>query len=282
MTKSSSKKGGGAKSSKKVPDSLSLMSLLDPHRAGMPSRDSITGVTLASPSTSTGAEADAVGIQYRIIQTNELDEYEKGAASAEDFADAVADAPTGDNFEGTARKAAKLSIANAKTEKFTDLKNLIKSLTPDDEMRDHAPKIGTGAKSGRVEEEQRNVRVNAFIYAASRESDNDFHLIIGRDPNKTPEMYMTMELSGLPPSSSASFAKLNAARDAYKTFYNENLGGNLPGLKYSFYDPPIPVTIDGSLFFDMSHAKGQAPGPKSLKSRMPTIWEVHPIIKMVF
>jgi hypothetical protein len=259
------------------------MSLLDPHRAGMPSRDSITGVTLASPSTSAAAaEADAVGIQYRIIQTNELDEYEKGAASAEDFAAAVADAPTGDNFEGTARKAAKLSIAKAKTEKFTDLKNLIKSLTPDDEMRDHDPKIGTGAKSGRVEEEQRNVRVNAFIYAASRENDNDFHLIIGRDPDKTPEMYMTMELSGLPPKSSASFAKLNAARDAYKTFYNENLGGNLPGLKYSFYDPPIPVTIEGSLFFDMSHAKGQAPGPKSLKSRMPTIWEVHPITKITF
>jgi hypothetical protein len=280
MAKSSSKKGGGAKSSKKAPASLSLLSLLDLQRAGMPAMDSVTGVTITSPSTAT-AEADSAGIQYRIIQTNELDEYEKGAASEDDFLAAAA-APAGDNFEGTARKAAKLSIAKGKTEKFTDLKNLIKSLTPDDEMRDHDPKIGTGAKSGRVEEEQRNIRVNAFIYAASREDDNDFHLIIGRDPEKTPEMYMTMELSGLPPSSSASFAKLNAARDAYKTFYNENLDGHLPGLKYAFYDPPIPVTIEGSLFFDMSHAKGQAPGPKSLKSRMPTIWEVHPITKMTF
>jgi hypothetical protein len=282
MAKSASKKGGGAKSSKTTPDSLSLMSLLDPHRAGMPARDSITGVTLASPSTDAAATSDAAGIQYRIIQTNELDEYEQGAASEADFAAAAADAPTGDNFGGTARKAAKLTIASGKTEKFTDLKSLIKSLTPDDEMRDHDPKIGIGAKSGRVDEEQRNVRVNAFIYAASRESDNDFHLIIGRDPNKTPEMYMTMELSGLPPKTSASFKKLNDARDSYKTFYNENLGGNLPGLKYSFYDPPIAVTIEGSLFFDMSHAKGQAPGPKSLKSRMPTIWEVHPITKITF
>jgi hypothetical protein len=279
MAKSSSKKGGASKSSKKAPDSLSLMSLLDPHRAGMPARDSITGVTLAS-SDSTAAAA-AGGIQYRIIETNEMDEYEKGAASADDFAAAAA-APAGDNFKGTARKAAKLSISTAKTEKFTDLKNLIKSLTPDDEMRDHDPKIGTGATSGRVEEEERNVRVNAFIYAASREDDNDFHLIIGRDPDKTPEMYMTMELSGLPPKTSASFKKLNAARDSYKKFFNENLGGNLPGLKYSFYDPPIAVTIEGSLFFDMSHAKGSAPGPKSLKSRMPTIWEVHPITKITF
>lgn len=280
MAKSSSKKGGGAKSSKEALGLASLVSSLDLNRAGMPARDSITGVTVSSASTAAAA-ADAAGIQYRIIQTNELDEYEKGAVSEEDFTAAAA-APAGDKFEGTARKAAKLSISTAKTEKFTDLKNLIKSLTPDDEMRDHDPKIGTGATSGRVKEEQRNVRVNAFIYAASRESDNDFHLIIGRDPNKSPEMYMTMELSGLPSKTSASFKKLNAARDSYKTFYNENLDGNLPGLKYSFYDPPIAVTIEGSLFFDMSHAKGSAPGPKSLKSRMPTIWEVHPITKITF
>jgi hypothetical protein len=279
MAKSSSKKGGGTKSSKKTPNLVSLISSLDLQRAGMPARDSIIGVTVASPST---AAAGVGGIQYCIIQTNELDEYEPGAASAEDFAAAVAAAPAGDNFKGTARKAAKLSIAKGKTEKFTDLKNLIKSLTPDEEMKNHQPKIGTGANSGRVKEEQRNVRVNAFIYAASREADNDFHLIIGRDPDKTPERYMTMELSGLPPERSASFEQLNEARDTYKTFYDDNLGGNLPGLGYSFYDPPIPVTIEGSLFFDMSHANGQAPGPKSLKSRMPTLWEVHPVTEIVF
>lgn len=280
MPKSSSKKGGSAKSSGAASASTSLLSSLDTHRTGMPARDSITGVTLVSPSVA--AADSAGGIQYRIIETNELDAYEEGAASVEDFAVAAAAAPAGDKFGGTARKAAKLSIAKGRTEKFTDLKNLIKSLTPDDDMRDHDPKIGIGAKSGRVEEEERNVRVSAFIYAASREKDNDFHLIIGRDPDKTPEMYMTMELSGLPPKSSASFAKLSAARDAYKTFYDDNLGGHLPGLKYAFYDPPIAVTIEGSLFFDMSHAKGQAPGPPSLKSRMPTIWEVHPITKIKF
>src|SRR5437867_3297937 len=78
--------------------------------------------------------------------------------------------------------------------------------------------------------------------------------------------------------------KLKAARNAFKTFFNENLEGNIPGLQYDFYDPPIPADIEGSLFFDMSHATGTGPGPKSLnlKSRMPVIWEVHPITKMVF
>jgi hypothetical protein len=274
MPRSSSKKGGDDQPPNNVPANLSV----NLERAGMPARDSIIGVKLASSSMLESAGA----AQYRIIETNELDEYEEAATSLEALELAEAAAPTGDKFKGTSRKAAKLSIAKAKTEKFSDLKALIKSLTPDAKMVDHDPRIGTGAKSNRVEEEKRNVRVPAFIYAASRENDNDFHLIIGRDPDKTPEMYMTMELSGLPPSSNASYKKLKAARDAFKRFFDENLGGNLPGLKYAFYDPPISVEIEGSLFFDMSHAKGSSPGPKSLKSRMPTIWEVHPITKMVF
>ena len=150
-------------------------------------------------------------------------------------------------------------------------------------MKNHEPPIDAhDPKSNRVEEEKRNIRVRAFIYAASREDDNDYHLILGRDPEKTPEMYMTMELSGLPPSSSSAFKKLKAARDAFKKFYDDNLEGKLPGTSYQFPDPPIPVEIEGSLFFDMTHASGTRPGPKSLKSRMPVIWEVHPITKMSF
>lgn len=119
------------------------------------------------------------------------------------------------------------------------------------------------------------------MYAASREADNDFHLIIGRDPKATPEMYMTMEISGLPPSGSPSLSQLKAARDAFKAFFKAKARGELPGLTYDFYHPPVPVEIDGSLFFDMSHAKGPHPEPPSLKSRMPVIWEVHPITKIV-
>jgi hypothetical protein len=80
------------------------------------------------------------------------------------------------------------------------------------------------------------VRVRALIYAASREADNDFHLIVGRDPSRSPSLYMTMELSALPPHNSPSFASLNTARSAYKTFFS-----NLPGLTYDFYDPPFPI-----------------------------------------
>lgn len=248
-------------------------------RAGMPALDSIIAVRPLAPALT--AAADVAIAKYRIIVTNEVDAYEQGATPQEELsvtAAAVAAAPAGDKFTGTARKAAKLSIGTGKIEEFADLKDLIEALPEEEEMIFHKPPIKTTSTSGRVKEEQRNVRVRAFIYAASRENDNDFHLIIGRDPNDTPEMYMTMELSGLPTSNSKSFKKLKAARDAYKEFFQDNL----PGTRYEFPDPPVPVEIEGSLFFDMSHSSGSRPGPKSLKSRMPTIWEVHPITKMVF
>lgn len=221
------------------------------------------------------------GAKYRVIETNMVDAYEKSASpggvmSLEALAEKAL--PTGDSFKGTARKAAKLSIAKAPTENFTDLKDLIAALTPDSTMTKLKPPITTDAKSNRVAEEKRNVRVRAFLYAASREDDNDFHLIIGRSTKVKVPMYMTMELSGLPPSGNASHAKLKAARTAYKEFF----GSALPGFTYKFYKPPIPVEIEGSLFFDMNHAKGSKPGPKTLSKDIPTIWEIHPITKIVF
>jgi hypothetical protein len=140
-------------------------------------------------------------------------------------------------------------------------------------MVHHTPVIDTSRTSGRVAEEQRNIQLDGFLYAASREADNDFHLIVGRAPAATPEMYMTMEISGLPPSDSPAYAQIKGARDSFSAFF----GAHLPHMTYDFYQPPIPVVIVGSIFFDMSHATGQRPGPPSLKSRMPTIWEIHPV-----
>jgi hypothetical protein len=87
-----------------------------------------------------------------------------------------------------------------------------------------------------------------------------------------------MEVSGLPPANSPHFATLNAARDSYLEFF----GDGLPGPSYDFYDPPIPVEIEGSLFFDMSHATGSRPGPSKLRPNMPVVWEIHPVSKITF
>ena len=240
--------------------------------AGMPALDAVhSTATIRSPGTA--------GRTYTVLRTTEVDSYELEAAAKKGLPapGPLAPIPTGDSFKGTARKAAKLSIAKAPVEAFKDLRTLVKSLALDATMASLKPPITTTATSDRVSQEKRNIRVKAFLYAASRESDNDFHLIVGADPKTSPEVYMTMELSGLPPKSAKAHAKLKAARDAYSTFF----GGNLPGLTYDFYQPPIPIQVEGSLFFDVTHATGQRPGPPSLKSRMPTIWEVHPISSIV-
>jgi hypothetical protein len=256
--------------------------LLTPLRAGMPALDAIQKTIVFAPKVG--------GPTYHIMRTTETDGYEqtatavrltkllraKGAPPSAALAAALKAKPsTGDTYAGKDREAAKLSKAQSTMKEFSDLKDLIASLTPDSDMIKHKPPITTAPTSGRVKEEQRNVTVAAFLYAASREADNDFHLIVGRNPKLTPEMYMTMEVSGLPPQGNAAFdfADLNSARSEFKQFF----GAKLPGATYDFYDPPIPIKIEGSLFFDMTHATGTSPGPHSLKSRMPTIWEVHPL-----
>ena len=250
-----------------------LSAPLDLSRRGMPALDSIHNVVKFKG--------------FKIVKSTEIDSYEESPsaralqkalmgrqpASAALMKAMKKPAPKSDNFGGTQRKAAKISIATGRTKTFKTVTTLIGSLPTDDQMIKRKPKIGRGANSGRVPEEMRNVGVSAFLYAASREDDNDFHLIIGGDPQGTSEMYLTVEVSGLPPKTSPAFAKLNTARNAYKKFF----GTNLPGMTYDFYSPPIPVKLKGSLFFDAGHATGSRPGPASLKSRMPTVWEIHPI-----
>jgi hypothetical protein len=254
----------------------SLAEPLDFERPGMPALDSVHDAVAFTPVPG--------GPTYQVLRTTEVDVYEpaqaavsqllqQGPASSDAIAAALRAAPAGDNFAGTARKAAKLSIGTGKMESFADVRALIGTLAADNAMIQHVPPIATTATSGRVTEEQRNVHLVGFLYAASREADNDFHLIIGRDPTALPETYMTMEVSGLPTGGSPALQLIKSARDAFQSFF----GAHLPQLAYDFYHPPIPVVVEGSLFFDMTHAVGQHPGPPSLKSRLPTIWEVHPV-----
>lgn len=211
---------------------------------------------------------------YRVLRTNQVDLYDEPLAESE-LDTLGAERSTGDDFCGTARRVAKISIADAPTEVFADIADLIATLPEHAVMVERVPPIKTGPRAKRVAEEERNVRVRAFLYAASREDDNDYHLIVGRDPVKSP-MYMTMEVSGLPTPTSPYRARLRDARDAYTAFF----GDDLPGASYDFYDPPIEIEVEGSLFFDCSHATGSRPGPRDLRPDMPVVWEIHPISRI--
>ena len=128
-----------SKSSKKKSKSLAAQPTaqeLNLTRAGMPALDSVVAVFPLAPS---GAAAGATATKYRIIRTTEVDGYEPIATSQGDIAVSLAAAapPTGDKFQGTDRKAAKLSIAKKKAESFTDLRPLINSLTDESQMVHH-------------------------------------------------------------------------------------------------------------------------------------------------
>ena len=209
---------------------------------------------------------------FRILRTNIVDPYEKKKPPVALAASAPMAAAAGDNFKGTARRKAKLSIVDAKTEKFGDLADLLTTLQSDKDMKNHKPKITTAATSDRVEEEKRNVSVDAWLYAASREDDNDFHIILGRDPEESERKFMNAEVSGLPPANASSRTKIAATRKSFAAIVQQQT----PGTTYDFYDPPIPITVQGSLFWDASHAPpAEGPGPKKVKPKQ--VWEIHPI-----
>jgi hypothetical protein len=246
----------------------SLTAGLNLKRKGMPAKKRIVSVGIV------GGLA-AAGPSFRVIRTTEIDAYEKAAKKPVTAALAAGDGAT---FGGTARKSAKLSISKATTEPFASVKALIDTLPSHSTMKNRTPKITKTATSKRVAEEDRNVSLKAFLYAASKEDDNDYHLIVGQSTTAVVEVYITMELSGLPKKSAKSFARLKKARKAFEDFF----AGNLPGTTYDFYDPPVPIEVKGSLFWDASHATGSRPGPQSLRPKIPTVWELHPIssIKM--
>src|SRR5258708_20894328 len=130
------------------------------------------------------AAATPAGAQptFRILRTNVLDPYEKKQTHANIAASAAAPATGIDDFAGKDRKKAKLSIGTGALEKFDDLSGLLDSLVTDAEMAAHKPKISTLPTSDRVDEEERNVSVTAWLYAASRAAANDFPIISLRDP----------------------------------------------------------------------------------------------------
>lgn len=89
---------------------------------------------------------------------------------------------------------------------------------------------------------------------------------------------MNVEVSGLPAANSPFLTMLSAARNEFKAFFTAN-GNALPMSGYDKYDPPIPIKVTGSLFFDVDHVP-PAVGPTGMKPL--TAWEIHPVSDIQF
>jgi hypothetical protein len=188
---------------------------------------------------------------------------------------AAATRATGDDFEGTDRAAAKTTPVNAPAEQFGELQQLLQGLRPDREMRSYNPPITEEPDSPRVAEEQRTVTVDAYLYAAEEEKDNDFHLLLGNGPDETSgASMMNAEISGLPADEPQRSA-LEIPRKQFRDFF----GSTPPRNRYRKLQQPIKVRITGSLFYDIDHAPG-AVGTGDWKPDRS--WEIHPVTNIEF
>jgi len=178
-----------------------------------------------------------------------------------------------ENFDGSNRKSAKISISPASAESFNTLRSFVNTLQDANAM---AAAI-SGSNSPRIAEENRNVKIKkTYLYAYSRQTDEDFHVIIGstKKPAATTR-YFNVEISGLPPSDSASFPALQAARTSFLSKVSRNLCSS----GYFFFENPLKIEVAGSLFFDKQHHNGLI-GPAS--ARPPDAWEIHPVTSLIY
>ena len=217
------------------------------------------------------------GKSYRALLSNERGDFEhERAEPLPKTITAPQDAE--DIFRGKTRAAAKLSIATAQEQTYDSISALIATLQSDDDMKNHDPPITKDKDSDRVAEEKRNVTVRAFIYAFRKEADNDYHVILGDDPNSDNVQYLNSEVSGLPTGGPFK-ARLTQVRSDFKGHFPADVLEHAKEF-YVTFPTPIPVRVTGSLFWDIEHPPPYTVGPTAHKPR--TAWEIHPVTKIDF
>jgi hypothetical protein len=180
-------------------------------------------------------------------------------------------------FNGKFRAEVKTSYSRAQNEPVTDVESLLKKLPTDAQMTNEHPELITKDKNHenhqlRIDREERNVTVKAWLYWVGREGDNDYHLILGDTSQLTSQtVFMNTEISGLPQggSNQQPFVGLRSTlRSTLATHPNKN----------GAFVTPLPVSITGSLLWDGEHRNPNNSGPKKpVDIRPKKAWEIHPI-----
>jgi hypothetical protein len=242
------------------------------------------GPAVGVPPYATGVPTEpprAIG-PVRELRTSKGNVYRLGPAAPVEYErDQVRAALTADPnaFHGTSRRIAKTSFVSGTPTLYATVHELRAPLPSDHAMGQLGIPWGQGSEdSGRVDQEKQVVTVNGYLYAFSKESDNDYHCMVGDAPDDPERKFMNMEVSGLPASGPAR-AVLADVRSKFKGQFGLDNVGATDG--YIPVDPPMPVRITGSLFYDMDHSpprpfvshNGFHPG---------SAWEVHPITAIEF
>jgi len=168
-------------------------------------------------------------------------------------------------FSGKARAGAKLSYAATPYQTYSNT-TVLRTTFQSDSIMQHS---GLTSNSPRISSERRNVIITkAYLYGISREGDDDFHCIVG-DLNGT--KLVNCEISGLPPTTASSYKAIKTVRDYVIKYFGSDF---CVKSGYTLFQPALPITIKGSLFYDIDHKPGTV-GPAGFHP--PTSWEIHPI-----
>lgn len=177
-----------------------------------------------------------------------------------------------DFYCGTDRGDCKTTLNDVDFVTYVDLPSFLSTLPSDKHMMELG--ISKASSSQRVKEEKQNITIErAYIYAIKHEPDKDFHVIIG---DKEGKHFFNIEVSGLPEEDQHDFGKLLAVRLSVQSFFDKRVRISE---KYNKPDPPIPVRVSGSLFYDIDHAPGIV-GPAGYRPN--TSREIHPVSKIEF
>jgi hypothetical protein len=176
-----------------------------------------------------------------------------------------------DVFAGSYRASAKTSYVDGPPQSFDNTRALIAILPTDAKMEadfGHLVRSSDGVDDPREEVETKNVTIEVWIYWSKKESDHDFHIIVGDTPVPDENtILLNTEVSGLPPASPTE-PNITATRGEIKRLISQQHPD------HGLFNPPVHVRITGSLFWDGEHAN-QHVGPEGLQPD--TAWEIHPI-----
>jgi hypothetical protein len=186
-------------------------------------------------------------------------------------------------FAGCDRRDAKTSIYAGNTKNYNTIDELLGDVlkNSDAKMRSLIPPITEDPNSERTKYEDRYVVVQkAFIYGIYRESDNDFHIIVGNGLTGDNMKLINVECSGLPADGSGDRGALNDVRNMIMEKFGDLRCGDGADKPVA---EPISVSIEGSLFYDIDHAPTVVGFTyKGIDYHPKTSWEIHPLAKIVF
>ena len=232
----------------------------------------LTLILIALAACATPSPPPPLHDKIRVTQTNHVDEAE-AAERASTPLKAVSPS-SGDIFAGTDRRDPKTSVATGGLKSFSTIAELRSSFPTDAFMKSLG--ITRAPDSERTLQEQYNVSVEGYIFAVSKERDNDLHLIVGDKDCAAGDCLITVEISGLPQDpADPSYPTLLAARTKFLAHFNNQQ----PSRHYKQFAQPIAVTLTGSVFFDVDHSAGVV-GPPGLKPS--SAWEIHPLTDITF